>query len=75
MQYANNDIATQTSQIENMITKGDKILVIASIDGSALKNVLDNARRKGVKVIAYDRLIMNSKAVSYYATFDNYHSG
>src|SRR5574344_2898211 len=75
LQYANNEIATQTSQIENMITKGDKILVIASIDGSALKNVLDSAKKKGIKVIAYDRLIMNSTAVSYYATFDNYKVG
>ncbi|MBQ9537641.1 MAG: sugar-binding protein [Treponema sp.] len=75
LQYANNDIATQTSQIENMITKGDKVLVIASIDGSALKNVLDSAKKKGIKVIAYDRLIMNSDAVSYYATFDNYKVG
>jgi putative multiple sugar transport system substrate-binding protein len=75
LQYANNDIALQTNQIENMITKGDKILVIASIDGSALKGVLDQGKRKGVKVIAYDRLIMNSDAVSYYATFDNWKVG
>lgn len=75
LQYANNDIAMQTSQIENMITKGDKVLVIASIDGSALKSVLDSAKKKGIKVIAYDRLIMNSSAVSYYATFDNYKVG
>ena len=75
LQYANNDIATQTSQIENMISKGNKILVIASIDGSALKSVLDQGKRKGVKVIAYDRLIMNSDAVSYYATFDNWKVG
>nr|MCR5622239.1 sugar-binding protein [Treponema sp.] len=75
LQYANNDISTQTSQIENMITKGDKVLVIAAIDGSALKSVLDTAKKKGIKVIAYDRLIMNSKAVSYYATFDNYKVG
>ena len=75
LQYANNDIALQTSQIENMLTKGCKVLVIASIDGSALKSVLDNAKKEGVKVIAYDRLIMNSDAVSYYATFDNYKVG
>ena len=75
LQYANNDIATQTSQIENMVTKGDKVLVIASIDGSALKSVLDKAKNKGISVIAYDRLIMNSDAVSYYATFDNYKVG
>jgi len=75
LQYANNEIATQTSQIENMVTKGEKVLVIASIDGSALKNVLDSAKKKGIKIIAYDRLIMNSNAVSYYATFDNYKVG
>ncbi|MBQ1713065.1 MAG: sugar-binding protein [Treponema sp.] len=75
LQYANNDIAQQTSQIENMLTQGDSILVIASIDGSALKGVLDTAKKQGVKVIAYDRLIMNSDAVTYYATFDNYKVG
>jgi putative multiple sugar transport system substrate-binding protein len=75
LQFANNDIATQVSQIENMLTGGCKLLVIASIDGSALKNVLATAKSEGVKVIAYDRLIMNSDAVSYYATFDNYKVG
>ncbi|MCF0242700.1 MAG: sugar-binding protein [Treponema sp.] len=75
LQYANNDIATQVSQIENMITGGCKVLVIASIDGSALKNALDGARKKQIPVIAYDRLIMNSNAVTYYATFDNYKVG
>ena len=75
LQYAANDIPTQVSQIENMITGGCKVLVIASIDGNSLSNVLDQARKKKVKVIAYDRLIMNTKAVSYYATFDNYKVG
>ena len=75
LQFAANDIPTQVSQIENMITSGCKVLVIASIDGTALSNVLETARKKQIKVIAYDRLIMNSKAVSYYATFDNYKVG
>ncbi len=75
LQYANNDIATQVSQIENMITGKCQVLVIASIDGSALKNVLDSAKKKRIPVIAYDRLIMNSNAVTYYATFDNYKVG
>jgi putative multiple sugar transport system substrate-binding protein len=75
LQYAANDIPTQISQIENMVTGGCKVLVIASIDGSALSNVLDSAKKKGIQVIAYDRLIMNSDAVSYYATFDNYKVG
>lgn len=72
VQYANNDIATQVSQIENMISGGCKLLVIASIDGSSLGTVLADAKAQEIPVIAYDRLIMETDAVSYYATFDNY---
>ena len=72
LQYGANDIATQVSQIENMIANGCKALVIASIDGDALGTVLAQAKEAGIPVIAYDRLIMNSDAVSYYATFDNW---
>ena len=71
LQYANNDIATQVSQIENMITSGCDALVIASIDGGSLGTVLAGAKDKKIPVIAYDRLIMETDAVSYYATFDN----
>ena len=46
LQYANNDIATQVSQIENMITGKCNVLVVASIDGSALKDALDGAKKK-----------------------------
>jgi putative multiple sugar transport system substrate-binding protein len=70
-----NDVATQVKQLENMITKGCKVLVIASIDGSALGTVMDAAKKEGIAVIAYDRLIKNTDAVSYYATFDNYKVG
>jgi putative multiple sugar transport system substrate-binding protein len=72
LQYANNQVATQVSQLENMITSGVGTLVIASIDGTALKGVLAEAAKAGVKVIAYDRLIKGTKDVDYYATFDNY---
>lgn len=75
LQYAANDIPTQVSQIENMIANGCEVLVIASIDGEALGTVLDQAKEKDIPVIAYDRLIMNSEAVSYYATFDNWNVG
>ena len=75
LQYASNDIQTQVSQIENMISNGCKLLVIASIDGDSLGTVLAQAKEAGIPVIAYDRLIMNSDAVSYYATFDNYMVG
>lgn len=75
LQYANNDVNTQIQQIENMIVKASKVLVIAAIDGSALTDVLKKAADNGVKVIAYDRLIMKSPNVDYYATFDNFKVG
>ena len=75
LQYASNDVATQVSQIENMINGGCSVLVIASIDGESLTTVLEGAKSAGIPVIAYDRLIMNTDAVSYYATFDNYMVG
>ncbi|AIY42618.1 L-arabinose-binding periplasmic protein precursor AraF [Collimonas arenae] len=75
LQYAEDDIPNQLAQIENMVTKGVKVLVIAAIDGTTLTNALQKASDKGVKVIAYDRLIRNSKNVDYYATFDNFQVG
>lgn len=75
LQYADDDIPNQLSQIENMVTKGVKVLVIASIDGTTLSDVLKQAGEQGIKVIAYDRLIRNSGDVSYYATFDNFQVG
>lgn len=75
LQYANDDNAMQISQIENMINNDCKVLVIASIDGSTLGSVLATAKEKNIPVIAYDRLIMDTDAVSYYATFDNYMVG
>ena len=71
LQYAEDDIPTQKSQIENMITKGAQVLVIAAVDGSTLSDTLDAAASGGVKVISYDRLLVNTDAISYYATFDN----
>ena len=75
LQYAANDIPTQVSQIQNMIANGAKALVIASIDGEALGTVLAEAKAASIPVIAYDRLIMGSDAVTYYATFDNWDVG
>ncbi len=75
LQYGEDNVDNQVSQIENMISKGAKVLVIASIDGSALTDVLKKAGDAGIKVIAYDRLIRNTENVSYYATFDNYKVG
>ena len=71
LQYAEDDIPTQVSQVENMITKGAKALIIAAIDGTTLTSVLETAKDSEIPVISYDRLIVDSPNVDYYATFDN----
>lgn len=75
LQYAEDDIPTQLSQIENMVTKGVNVLVIAAIDGETLSDVLQSAKDKKILVIAYDRLIKKTPNVDYYATFDNFQVG
>jgi len=75
LQYAEDDIPTQVSQIENMITKGAEALIIASIDGTTLTSVLQDAADADIPVIAYDRLIRDTKNVNYYASFDNFKVG
>jgi len=75
LQYADDDIPNQLAQVENMITKGSKVLVIAAIDGTTLSDALKQAHDQGIKVIAYDRLIRKSPNVDYYTTFDNFQVG
>jgi len=75
LQYAEDDIPTQVSQVENMVTKGVDMLVIAAIDGTALGDVLETAESQDIPVIAYDRLIRESDTVDYYTTFDNFKVG
>ena len=66
LQYAEDDIPNQLAQVENMVTKGSKALVIASVDGTTLSAVLQQAADAGIKVIAYDRLIRESANVDLY---------
>ena len=75
LEYANNDIPTQVQQINTMITKGAKVLIIASIDGGSLSDQLDAAGKAGIKIISYDRLLTGDKNVDYYVSFDNYKVG
>jgi putative multiple sugar transport system substrate-binding protein len=75
LQYADDDIPNQLSQVENMVTKGSKVLVIAAIDGTTLSDALKQAKAQGITVIAYDRLIRDTPNVDYYATFDNFQVG
>ena len=75
LQFASNDVKTQLDQVENMIAEGADVLVISAIEGSSLGEALAMAKDEGIPVIAYDRLLMDSDGVSYYATFDNYMVG
>ncbi len=75
LQYAEDVVENQLSQVENMITKGDAALVIAAIDGESLSTVLQKAADAKIPVIAYDRLIKKTPNVDYYATFDNFQVG
>jgi putative multiple sugar transport system substrate-binding protein len=75
LQYAEDNIEAQVAQVENMIVRGADALVIAPIDGASMTNVLQQAADAGVSVISYDRLIVNTPNISYYATFDNFQVG
>jgi len=69
LSFADDKPAQQNSDIENMVNNDAKIVVVASKDGTAVGPAVEKARDAGAKVIAYDRLIMNTEAVDYYATF------
>ncbi|MBT0770644.1 sugar-binding protein [Kineosporia sp. J2-2] len=75
LEYAEDQIPTQVNQIENQIAQGAKVLIVAAIDGTALTSQLESAKEQGIKVIAYDRLLRDTEAVDYYASFDNYKVG
>jgi putative multiple sugar transport system substrate-binding protein len=75
LQYAEDDIPNQLAQIENMVTKGAKVLIVAAIDGTTLSDILKKAKEGGAKVFAYDRLISKTGDVDYYTTFDNFGVG
>ncbi len=75
VQFANNGVAEQQNQIQTMVTKGAKVLIVGALDGSQLGTQLAAAKQQGVTVIAYDRLLTNTQAVDYYVAFDNFKVG
>ena len=75
LKFSDNDIEQQNNDIANMIADGVAVLIISAIDGESLTQTLADAKDAGIAVIAYDRLIMNTDAVSYYVSFDNYTVG
>ena len=75
LQYAGDDIPTQSQQVDQMITQGADVLIIAAIDGTALSSQLQAAADQSIPVIAYDRLIRDSANVDFYVSFDNFQVG
>lgn len=71
LQYAEDDPQMQYSQIENFVGQQVDCIVIAAVDSGSLTGVEAQAKAAGIPVIAYDRLLMDTDAVSYYASFDN----
>ncbi len=75
LQYAANDTSTQIDQVRSMILGRCSLLIIAPISSAEWHQLLSEAKRNNIPVIAYDRLIMDTDAVDYYVTFDNYVTG
>ena len=75
LKYSDNKTEQQNNDIQSMIADKVDLLLIAAIDGETLSQTLADAKAADIPVIAYDRLIMNTDAVSYYVSFDNYTVG
>lgn len=75
VQFANGGVSEQQNQIQAMVTKGAKVIIVGAIDGSQLGTQLKAAKDAGVTVIAYDRLVKNTDAVDYYVAYDNFKVG
>ena len=73
--YSDNDAEQQVNDIQNLVSDGVNILIVAAIDGESLTTVLNDAKSNDIPVISYDRLIRNTDAISYYVSFDNYTVG
>lgn len=69
--FSQGDSAKEKENVESLITKGIQVLIICPHDGTAAAAAASAARAAGVKVISYDRLILNTDAVDYYVTFDS----
>lgn len=75
MQFANNGVSEQQNQISTMITSGAKVIIVGAVDGAQLGTQLQQAKDAGAVIIAYDRLLTNTKAVDYYVAYDNFKVG
>jgi D-xylose transport system substrate-binding protein len=71
VQVTDNDAAKQVAQCENLLSQGIKVLILAPHDASSASVIIEKADKAGVKVISYDRLVMDSNLDYYYLSFDN----
>ena len=69
--FSNNNATRQNNDVLGLLNDGVDLLLIAAVDGNSLAKPLDEAMGKGIPVVAYDRLIMNTMAITYYISFDN----
>ena len=75
VQFANNGVSEQQNQISTMITSGAKVIVVGAVDGAQLGTQLQQAKDAGAVIIAYDRMLTNTKAIDYYVAYDNFKVG
>ncbi len=75
VQFANGGVPEQQNQVQTMVIKGARVVVVGAIDGSQLGAQVKEAKASGATVIAYDRLLLNTRAVDYYLAYDNFKVG
>jgi putative multiple sugar transport system substrate-binding protein len=73
--FSQGDTAKEKANVESLISQGVKVLVICPQDGAGAAAAADEAKKAGIKVISYDRLIMGTDSVDYYVTFDSFAVG
>ena len=69
--FSQGDSAKEKANVESLLTKGVKVIILTPQDGAAAAAAADAARAAGAKVVSYDRLILGTDAVDYYVTFDS----
>lgn len=69
--FSQGSSAKEKENVEALLNKGIKVLIITPHDGAAAASAVEAAKKEGVTVIAYDRLITDTDAVDYYVTFDS----
>ena len=69
--FSQNNSATEKTNVETLISKGAKIIVLCAYDATASAAAVNDAKKEGITVISYDRLIMGTDQLDYYVTFDS----